>query len=234
MKQVSLAEICFFFAFSISVFGQQSNANLNEVSVRSNAVAGKSVQSVVRSADKGILSAETLANVISFINLLIVALVYRDSVRVRTEDRKARELEKTRDTQRQTTIFWIQDLILSPHIDSLHEFFNKYEREMERLGDAGRSDSNDQNVAKASIIGFKREFHRIKSRVVEPLTWIGEEFKPLQGTMAEIEDLVTNEYAKMTGVIQTSKESSSEAKLRTLRETFFKTIREAQDAVFKA
>jgi hypothetical protein len=131
-----------------------------------------------------------VANGIATINLLFVCWMAWYTTRCRSDERRE-------DVSRAVGIFWVQDLVLKPNIEQLHEFFEKYEAEMDSLSTAGTTRVVNRTRATTKIREFKKSFHSIKRKVVVPLCLVSNTFNCINDVIAEIEDLVTEEYARI-------------------------------------
>jgi len=168
---------------------------------------------------------EWVNNLIAFLNLLIVAGVYIHSVCDRRKEKAQDERRKQNGLKQSVGIFWVQELVMSPNLGLLHDFFLRYEQEMLRLSQQPPAGSCAQAGSDAvhSITEFKDSFYKIKQRIVEPLVSISPLFQGLYAIMSDIQDLVTAEYIKIPGLAVNNNEMAV-IRFRELRRQFLAEI----------
>src|SRR5687767_5762097 len=152
-----------------------------------------------------------LSDILDTINLIIVVLIFYYGV---VDQRK----EKRRQGQRDVAIFWIQDLILSPNVQTLHVFFDKYE---EALKTAAAETRPTKKKAQERIIAFKEDWHDVRQKVVDPLRMVSRHFNPLGDLLQEAEDLVTGEFQKIQGLAELPGQVCAADEMRRLLVAFF-------------
>jgi hypothetical protein len=147
-------------------------------------------------------SAAAIQAAVALVNLVFVVWVF---MRETGEQRKAREIQDAANAaarEREVGVFWIQELVLRPNLELLHRFFSKYESQLAAVREqsvAGKSIEDLQTGAAATISEFKRDYHQIQDRIVEPLTTVHVEFRDLLPLMRRVEDLVTENVQRLPG-----------------------------------
>ncbi|HSU56403.1 MAG TPA: hypothetical protein VLT36_20255 [Candidatus Dormibacteraeota bacterium] len=169
--------------------------------------------------------AKWAGNLVATVNLGIVCYLFMQT-------QTARRKERQEDVSRSVALFWVQDLILKPNIETLHKFFNKYDGDMEAVCKAQEMGTAGDMQARAQerISAFKVDYHEVRRKVLEPLTMVSAYFRALGDTLSTIEDLVTEEYARIPGVARAdpSPDGSPLVRYRDLRQGFFTALHQGQ------
>jgi len=164
-----------------------------------------------------------VANGIALLNLSLVCYLAYFTHSSRRKERKD-------DLARAVGIFWFQDLILKPNIETLHAFFQKYEADLAPAAASPRA-KDLKKQAQTRILAFKADYHSLRRKVVEPLEMVSQEFAPVGTVLSQIEDFVTGEYARIPGLTDgkaSAAQKSAADQFRDLRQQFFRALHEGQ------
>jgi hypothetical protein len=197
-----------FFVVSHAGFAEPSNAvaAANQTSTNDAALISAGIKKPGqqnKEADQGQAdekkhTPEWVGNAIALINVLVVFYIFW---RTETSHREEHRRERVRSVK----LFWVQELILNPNIESLHDFFNKYEEEMEKIsGNSTCPSTGKLNlIAEKKALEFKKDFNPLRRKIIHPLLMVSPDFRPLLDIFAEIEDFVLNEYTRIPGAPRT-------------------------------
>jgi len=168
---------------------------------------------------------EWVGNAIALINVLVVFYIFW---RTETSNREDRRRERVRSVK----LFWVQDLILNPNIAGLHDFFNKYEEEMERITNTSTCPSAGKlnQIAEAKVLAFKKDHNIIRRKVIHPLLTVSPNFERLKVLFSQIEDLVTKEYTRIPAAPRTASDATTTPveSFRELCQQFFAELHRGQ------
>lgn len=169
--------------------------------------------------------AKWFGNLVSVINLGFVCWMAWFTTKTQRRYRES-------DLKRGVALFWVQDLVLKANVEFLHQFFEKYEKEIEGMLKAGAAQQpNLAESAALKITAFKEDYHQVRRKIVEPLIMISNDFKGLQKILSQIEDTVTEEYQRIPGLQKANGGKIKKDALdsfRDLRKKFLDQIHAAQ------